>query len=70
MHSNPTRRAFIKTATAAAVTASLFQLLQTKKKEEKPLFRLSLAQWSLHRAIRAGKIRMKILPKSPNRNLA
>ena len=57
MHSNPTRRAFIKTATAAAVTASALPTFANEKKKKKPLFRLSLAQWSLHRAIRAGKIK-------------
>lgn len=56
MHMQPSRRDFLKSATAAAV-ATTIPALADEKKKKKRLFKLSLAQWSLHRAIRGGKIK-------------
>ncbi len=56
MKYNPTRREFIKATTAAAVTTTTIPALADKKKK-KPLFKISLAQWSLHRAIFGGKMK-------------
>ena len=57
MHMHPSRRDFIKSATAAAVATATVPALADEKKKVKPLFRLSLAQWSLHREIFGGKIK-------------
>ncbi|MCH2370626.1 MAG: sugar phosphate isomerase/epimerase [Pirellulales bacterium] len=51
----PTRRDFMKSATAAAVATATIPAIADEKK--KPLFKISLAQWSLHRAIFGGKIK-------------
>ncbi|MBH58764.1 MAG: xylose isomerase [Planctomycetaceae bacterium] len=53
----PSRRDFLKSATAAAVATTTIPALADEKKKKKRLFKLSLAQWSLHRAIRGGKIK-------------
>ncbi len=58
------RREFLKTAAGVAAGVSLFPLAcQSEGAEEgpatgaaEPLFKISLAQWSLHRALRAGDI--------------
>ena len=55
MHMKPTRRDFMKSATAAAVATATIPAIADEKK--KPLFKISLAQWSLHRAIFGGKIK-------------
>ena len=57
MHMQPSRRDFLKSATAAAVATTTVPALADEKKKKKRLFKLSLAQWSLHRAIRGGKIK-------------
>ena len=57
MHMQPSRRDFIKSATAAAVATTTVPALADDKKKKKRLFKISLAQWSLHRAIRGGKIK-------------
>ena len=57
MHMPPSRRDFIKSATAAAVATATVPVLADEKKKVKPLFKLSLAQWSLHREIFGGKIK-------------
>jgi len=57
MHMQPSRRDFIKSATAAAVATTTVPALADEKKKKKRLFKISLAQWSLHRAIRGGKIK-------------
>ncbi|MDP0491452.1 MAG: sugar phosphate isomerase/epimerase family protein [Verrucomicrobiota bacterium JB023] len=44
------RRTFITLSSAAAVAPAF------AAKEEKPLFEISLAQWSLHRALHGGKL--------------
>ena len=53
-----TRRAAIKIAGAAAVGAALDPLGRTASAamDDKPLFKISLAQWSLHRTIYGGKL--------------
>ena len=55
MYMKPTRRDFMKSATAAAVATATIPAIAGEKK--KPLFKISLAQWSLHRAIFGGKIK-------------
>ena len=50
-----TRRDFMKSATAAAVATATIPAIADEKK--KPLFKISLAQWSLHRTIRGGTIK-------------
>ncbi len=55
MYMKPTRRDFMKSATAAAVATATIPAIADEKK--KPLFKISLAQWSLHRAIFGGKIK-------------
>lgn len=57
----PNRRSFLKTSAVAAAgvatsgfTHSVFAKDTAQKKEE--LFHISLAQWSLHRALRANKL--------------
>ncbi len=57
MHTQPSRRDFLKSATAAAVATTTIPALADEKKKKKRLFKLSLTQWSLHRAIRGGKIK-------------
>ena len=57
MHLPTNRRDFIKTAAVAAATTTTLPAMAGEKKKKKPLFRLSLAQWSLHRAIFGGKIK-------------
>ena len=57
MHMQSTRRDFIKSATAAAVATATIPAIADEKKTKKPLFKLSLAQWSLHRTIFGGKIK-------------
>ncbi|MBU0616497.1 MAG: sugar phosphate isomerase/epimerase [Planctomycetes bacterium] len=53
-----TRRTAIKIAGAAAAGAALDPLAQTASAamDDKPLFKISLAQWSLHKTIFAGKL--------------
>jgi len=48
------RRDFLALASAAAASAALPRLAQAQTKE--PLFKISLAEWSLHRTLRAGKL--------------
>ena len=60
------RRGFLKTTAAAGVaiglgTATTRQLMAAKT--EKPLFNISLAEWSLHRTIRDGKLDNLDFPK-------
>ncbi|MFQ3649146.1 MAG: sugar phosphate isomerase/epimerase family protein [Gemmataceae bacterium] len=50
---NTNRRSFLA-ASASVVAAPL--LLRAADSTKKPLFDISLAQWSLHRALRAGKL--------------
>ena len=50
---SPTRRNFLKIAGA---TALLPASLRADHHGKKPLFEISLAEWSLHRTIRSGKL--------------
>ncbi len=52
------RRQFITTTAASAFAPTAFG-----KKEEAPLFEISLAQWSLHRMLKAGKLTNLDWPK-------
>ena len=47
------RRRFLATCAAAPLAPSF---LQTTRKDGPPLFTISLAQWSLHRTLRAGDL--------------
>jgi L-ribulose-5-phosphate 3-epimerase len=49
------RRRFLQTAAAAASVAAV-GAPRLAAAEEKPLYKVSLAQWSLHRTLRAGKM--------------
>lgn len=52
---NPTsRRHFLATSAAVAAAVSLPRLAAAQAKE--PLFKISLAQWSLHKAMKAGEL--------------
>jgi L-ribulose-5-phosphate 3-epimerase len=50
------RRTFLASAAALAATACLPQSARSARTADRPLFRISLAQWSLHRTIFAGDL--------------
>jgi L-ribulose-5-phosphate 3-epimerase len=50
---HPTRRQFLATSSALAAAALLGRTAQA---QQEPLYRISLAQWSLHRAFFGGKL--------------
>src|SRR5690606_16161701 len=50
----PTRRQFLATSSALAAAAMLGRSASAAQKD--PLYRISLAQWSLHRAFFGGKL--------------
>jgi len=52
MSTHPTRRDFLKQTTALAALPALGRLPAAQA----PQFRISLAQWSLHRTLRAGEL--------------
>jgi len=54
--SNPNRREFVKTAVAAAAATGIAGLSRPLQAAGEPLFRISLAQWSLHRALFGGQL--------------
>ena len=57
--SDMNRRAFLKTAAAAIPAAAIAQpltLLGCNSAPSEPLFKISLAEWSLHRALNAGEL--------------
>jgi L-ribulose-5-phosphate 3-epimerase len=57
MHPAPhSRRTFLTSAAALTATACLPRSARSARSADRPLFRLSLAQWSLHRTIFAGKL--------------
>lgn len=57
MYPSIDRRRFLKTAAAiSAGSLALPALADQHEGEEKPLFRISLAEWSLHRTLRSGKM--------------
>lgn len=50
------RRTFLASAAALAATACLPRSARSARAADRPLFRISLAQWSLHRMIFAGEL--------------
>jgi L-ribulose-5-phosphate 3-epimerase len=58
MNHTSTRREFLQTTGAVAASLSLSSLAQgiTQAAEDKPLYRISLAEWSLHKTLFAGKL--------------
>lgn len=50
------RRTFFASAAALAATACLPRSARSARTADRPLFRISLAQWSLHRTIFAGEL--------------
>ena len=56
MLSGVTRRHFLRTGGAATLAALSIPRLSWAKEANSPPFRISLAEWSLHRTIRSGKI--------------
>jgi sugar phosphate isomerase/epimerase len=55
MPQHPTRRHFLAASGAAALAAPLHRAL-ARLRPPPPLFDISLAQWSLHRTLRAGQL--------------
>ena len=51
-----TRRAFLLQAAALAAAPGLVRAASRTAQTQAPLFRISLAQWSLHRTLRAGAL--------------
>lgn len=51
-----TRRQFLQHSTVAATAASLTLPTLAHADSSKPLYKISLAQWSLHRALKGGKL--------------
>jgi sugar phosphate isomerase/epimerase len=56
------RRQFLKT-TGIALAGSTLPACANKSEEKKPRFQISLAEWSLHRALRAKKLTNLDFPK-------
>jgi sugar phosphate isomerase/epimerase len=58
MHVTTNRRDFLKHSAqiAAAASLSTFAIHTLRAEEKKPLFRISLAQWSLHKTLFGGKL--------------
>ncbi len=68
MTSNLDRREFVKTALAGAAAAGTLPMAAISTRgdddaEKKPLYKISLAQWSLHRALKANKLDNLDFPK-------
>ncbi|WP_237061913.1 sugar phosphate isomerase/epimerase family protein [Microbulbifer zhoushanensis] len=61
MH-NPSRRQFLKT-TSTAFTAALLPMGCSQSTESSPWFRISLAQWSLHRTFHSGDASPQDFPR-------
>ncbi|MFK7910073.1 MAG: sugar phosphate isomerase/epimerase family protein [Akkermansiaceae bacterium] len=59
---NTSRRQFLKT-TGIALAGSTLPAFAEKTDEKKPRFQISLAQWSLHRTLRAKKLTNLDFPK-------
>jgi L-ribulose-5-phosphate 3-epimerase len=55
MYRSPSRREFLATSAALAAAAALPRWAIAQD-EKQPLFKISLAQWSLHRTIRGGEL--------------
>ncbi|MCA9177951.1 MAG: sugar phosphate isomerase/epimerase [Planctomycetales bacterium] len=56
IHAETSRRRFLKSAAAIGIAAPFAATAVRLDAKEEPLFKISLAQWSLHRALRAGKM--------------
>ena len=56
---NTSRRSFLHTSLAAALSPAL---LRAQDAAKAPLFKISLAQWSLHKALFAGKMKNTDFP--------
>src|SRR6187397_1880407 len=66
MSSSLDRRTFLQTTTAAGAALSLgtaTQAVRAAAESSKPLFKISLAEWSFHRALKAGKMTNLDFPK-------
>jgi sugar phosphate isomerase/epimerase len=50
------RRAFLRLSASMALASVGLPLVQGDEKAKKPLFEISLAEWSLHRTLKAGKL--------------
>lgn len=59
-----TRRTFLASSAAIAATACLPRSARSARAADSPLFRISLAQWSLHRALFAGELDNLDFPRS------
>jgi len=65
MNHTTTRREFLQTTGAVAAGLGLSNLaLPTFAAEEKPLYRISLAEWSLHKTLFGGKMNNVDFPKA------
>ena len=60
---NASRRQFLKTTGAAIAGSCLPACAEKTSKDAKPRFDISLAQWSLHRTLRGGKLTNLDFPK-------
>src|SRR5262245_287645 len=56
MTHTPDRREFLRAGLSAAAGLTLAALADARPKKKGPLFRISLAEWSLHRALFDGKL--------------
>src|SRR5262245_21560689 len=58
MDTNPTRRLFLQNSAIAAAGLGLAALGQplVRAQDKTPLFKISLAEWSLHKTLFAGKL--------------
>src|SRR4051812_12004677 len=66
MSSSLDRRTFLRTTAAAGAALTLAtanQPVGAAKNESEPLFKISLAEWSFHRALKAGKMDNLDFPK-------
>ncbi len=58
-----TRRQFLTSAASSAAALALGSLPVAAAAKKKPLYRISLAEWSLHRTLRSGKLDNLDFPK-------
>ena len=68
------RRSFLRTAAAAGAALGLVAAAARRpvgrRREAKPLFKISLAEWSLHRALPPARWTTSISPTSPSKTSA
>jgi sugar phosphate isomerase/epimerase len=71
MSSSPDRRTFLQSAAAAgaAIGWSMLGGLASAAEGSKPLFKISLAEWSFHRALKAGSMDNLDFPKVAKKDL-